>query len=268
MAFFQRLSGVLFTLSAFFTLFAILGMVTIPTVLASGGTLVAYTNNQELRWQIRYCFIAIIAARINEYVTYIPAGYRMNQRGNDALLWMAPYHAMTIARAFLVPKWLGGKASGFSASGSIKSELNERDQHKRAPLWRRLKVILWDCNAIMHLLYVLFIFAAVVLSIYRAFTIRHKTVHNILFYLLTHAFWPPVIWVISASACLVPIVYAIFPPTMPDREELLERNKEGVARPKPEWKQMRWGKKNNWFELQYSLLTAYTSFLFALTFIV
>ena len=266
MTFFQRLSGFVFTVSAFFTLFSIVAMLTMPVVLISGGTLVAYSTPADLRWQIRYCFIAIMTARLNEYVTFLPAGYRINQRGGDSMLWMAPYHAMTIIRSFVLPKWLGGRQVAFSASGSIKSELNERNARFRAPLWRRLKVILWDCNAYLHILYVLFIIAAVTLSTYRAFD-PEKNVRDTLFYLLTHAFWPPVVWLICASSCLQPLIYAIWPPTMPDREEMMDRDpKTGIAHPKEEWKQQRWGVKNSWYEIQYTTLTVYTSFIFALSF--
>jgi len=44
------------------------------------------------------------------------------------------------------------------------------------------------------------------------------------------------------AGCWTLIKYAIWPPTVPDREELLDRDeKTGVARPKEEWKKQRYG---------------------------
>ena len=87
---------------------------------------------------------------LNEWVTSFPSGYRQTIHEMLATIWMSPYHAITVIQCFLLPKWLGGKAMAFSPSGSLKSTLHERDPRFRAPLARRLKVILWDCNAYIH----------------------------------------------------------------------------------------------------------------------
>lgn len=49
---------------------------------------------------------------LNEWVGFLPAGYRQGQREVLAMMWMSPYHAMTVVRSFLLPKWLGGKPMG------------------------------------------------------------------------------------------------------------------------------------------------------------
>ena len=223
MSFFARLSSFVFAIDAFFKIFLLIALLTIPIVLVSGGQLVAYTTNNQLRWQIRLCFASLVLTRLNEWITYLPSGYRLAQRDSGAQLWMAPYHGMTIVRSFILPTWLSGKAMAFSSSGSVKSELNERDPRTRAPLFRRLKVILWDCDVYLHVLYVLFILAAVIYSTVIGIK-RSSGAHGVYVYLLTHAFWPPMLWLLSITACCEPIRYAIWPPDMPDREELLERD--------------------------------------------
>ncbi|KAF2085970.1 glycosyltransferase family 2 protein [Saccharata proteae CBS 121410] len=266
MTFFQRLSGFIFTVDAFFKIFFMISMLTIPVVLISGGNLVAYVNDDQLKWQTRFCLISLICTRINEWITYIPSGYRLGQRETGAMMWMAPFHSLTIIQSYLLPKWLGGKPMGFSSSGSIKDELNERDAAHRAPLYRRLKVVIWDCKCWIHLLYIAFVLAAVILSCYRAATTTHTT-RSLLIYLLTHALWPPVLWLLCLSAFFEPIRYAIWPPSMPDREELLDRDpKTGVAHPKAMYKKQRWGARTFWREGQYSLLTAFTALIFAASF--
>lgn len=265
MSFFARLSAFVFAIDAFFKIFLCIALLTIPIVLISGGQLVAYVDNTQLRWQIRLSFANLMLTRFNEWITYLPSGYRLAQRDAGAQMWMAPFHSMTIIRSFLLPTWLGGKAMAFSSSGSQKSELDERDAKKRAPLMRRLKVIIWDCNVWMHLLYVCFVLAAVGISTYHGVHAyqQDNDVKALLLYGLTHAFWPPMLWLLSITACLEPVRYAIWPPTMPDREELLDRDPvTQIARPKEFWKKTRYGKITFWHEFQYTLVTAFTIFVF------
>jgi hypothetical protein len=55
---------------------------------------------------------------------------------------------------------------------------------------------------------------------------------------------------------------------MPDREDLLNRDPQtGIAYPKAEAKQLKWGKKNILHEVLYFLLTAYTIVLFIGSFV-
>lgn len=120
----------------------------------------------------------------------------------------------------------------------------------------------------MHLLYILFVIAAVALSTVRAFT-TERTVNGTLIYLVTHAAWPPLLWLVTLVSALTPILYALFPPSMPDREELLDRNpKTGIAHPKEEWKAQRWSGWSWYYEMQYTLLTAFTTLVFVATFFI
>lgn len=268
MTFYQRLSGFVFTVDAFFKIFLIISILAIPIVLVSGGRLVAYSNNDQLRWQVRLAFISFFLMRIQEYVNFLPSGYRLALRDGGSMLWMAPYHAKTVLVSFLLPSWLGGKPMAFTTSGSIKGDIMERDGAHRAHVFRRLKVILWDCSAYQHLLYILFVIAAVTLSTVRAFMDNHTT-QDKLIYLLTHALFPPMLWLICCTAFAIPIRYALHPPTMPDREELLDRDpKTGVAHPKEYWKSQRWGKSHFWHEFEVLFLVAYAIFIFVITFII
>lgn len=116
--------------------------------------------------------------------------------------------------------------------GGMKSELNERDAHRRAPLARRLKVILWNNKVWMHLVYLLFCIAAVTRSTVNGIMLHRGSPSRTLLYMLTHAGWPPMAWLLAVNAACVPIHYAIWPPTMPDRETLLNRDPAtGIAHP-------------------------------------
>lgn len=90
MSLFQRLSGFVYTISSLFTVFLTASLLTMPIVLISGGTLIAYATDDQLRLLARLCFVALIANRMNEWVMTLPAGYRLGQRDAGAMMWMAP----------------------------------------------------------------------------------------------------------------------------------------------------------------------------------
>lgn len=266
MTFFQRMSGFIYAILSLYNIFLLVSLFALPIVLISGHTLIAYANDTQLKWLIRACFGALLTNRIGELALFIPAGYATGQRGSRAQLWMAPYITITIIRSFFLPKWLGGQTQSFKPSGSIKSELNERDPKHRAGLFRRLRVILLSCLAIFHVAYVYFCLSAVSLSTSRCVA-DNGTVRERLECLLTHAFWPPIAWILVVSSFWVPITYAIDPPSCPPREELLEReDKTGVKRPKDSAKRIAFRPSEALFEIEYCLTTAFTALVFAAAF--
>jgi hypothetical protein len=114
----------------------------------------------------------------------------------------------------------------------------------------------------------MFVVAAVVVSVYWNITdVQNNTAKKTLLALLTHAGWPPVIWLTCVLSCWVPINYALFPPSCPDRQDLLDRDPDtGVAYPKEEAKktQATWAA---WaFEAQNSFITLYMTVIFILSF--
>ena len=164
-------------------------------------------------------------------------------------------------RVFVLPFWLGGQATSFKPTGSLKSELKERNPRERAPVSKRLKVILWNYLGCFHLIYILFVLTAVTVSSVRCS--RLPTRDERLMYLLTHAFWPPVSWLVYVSATWTPIIYALKPPTVADNEDLLERDPiTNVAYPKESSKYIRNKLSNGYFEFQYSLITMYITSMF------
>lgn len=150
----------------------------------------------------------------------------------------------------------------------MKSELNERDQHRRAPLSRRLKVILWDNNGWMFVMYLLFCVAAVTKSTAEGIILNRGSVTGTLLFMLTHACWPPMIWLLACNSAWAPIHYAVWPPTMPDREQLLIRDPiTNVAHPTEESKRAKWDKTFAFHEIEYSILSMYALVVFVGSFI-
>lgn len=132
---------------------------------------------------------------------------------------------------------------------------------------RRLWGILISNMALFHLTFVYLTLVAVVVSSYRCY-MQHSTVRGVLLCLVTHAFWPPLTFLLVCSSLWTPVSYAIDPPSMPAREKLLVRDQlTGVAHPTRQSKEIAFGAREVWTGLEYTISTVYTSLLFAATFI-
>jgi hypothetical protein len=146
-------------------------------------------------------------------------------------------------RSFVLPEALGGGPTGFTASGSISDDLQERRTGSRASLLRRLRVTLFSHYAIVHAIFLLACLLGFALNLARAFSPANipnlwdtailTTMQDRLLFFVTRLGWPPLVWMQFIASALTPIIYAIWPPSQPDREELLDRDeKTGVAYPK------------------------------------
>lgn len=268
MTFAQRFSGFLYAALSVYTVLLSISLFAIPIILVMGKPLVAYANDTQLRWLIRASFANTIINRLCEFVLFIPAGYHTGQRGSRYQLWMSPYIALCLIRAFILPKWLGGQTQAFKPTGSISSSLNERDPKLKKNLFRRLWVILFNYMAGFHLAYVYLTLVAVTLVTYRCFFQQSHSTRDILIALVTHAFWPPLTFIFICSSLWTPVAYAIDPPRMPDREDLLIRDAETkVAHPTAQSKKIAFGGQAAWFEFEYTFTTLYTCLIFVLSFL-
>lgn len=171
---------------------------------------------------------------------------------------------------------LGGVKTGFTPSGSIASDLKERDPAERAGLFKRIKVILFDHLAIIHLLYITACVGGIGLAIIRVYTHGHPpgisytppmdTLKQQLTYLITRIGWPPLFWMQHFISALTPLLYALNPPTTPSRETLLDRNPAtGVAYPKPETRKPLRTRGGSWRYARAFIAMCYTAILIALS---
>ncbi|KAG9255593.1 nucleotide-diphospho-sugar transferase [Emericellopsis atlantica] len=263
----QRFSGFLYATLNLYTIMLSVSLFAIPIILAMGKPLVAYSTDNQLRWLIRACFASLMANRLCELVLSMPAGYRTGRRGARYEMWMSPYIALCIIRAFILPTWLGGEAQAFKPTGSLDSALNERDPQHRKGLARRMWAILINYWSIYHLLFVYSTLVAATIASYRCVSIS-ETLHDKLICLLTHAFWPPLTFIFICSSLWTPISYAIDPPSVPAREQLLIRDpKTGVAHPTPSSKKIAFGGEDLWYEFDYTITTVFTCLVFVLSFL-
>lgn len=267
MSFAQRFSGFLYAMLSLYTILLNISLFAIPIILIMGKQLVAYANEDQLRWLVRACFAAFLGNRACEFVLFIPSGYHTGQRGSRYQLWMSPYIGLCLIRAFMLPKWLGGETQAFTPTGSIASKLNERDAQTRKNMAVRLWNIIFNYMGWFHVLFVYVTLVGVALSTYRCF-FWYTTLKELLQGLVTHAFWPPLTFLFICSSMWTPIAYAIDPPSMPDREDLLVRDpKTGVAHPTEKAKKISFNSQTAWYELEYTTTTLYTTLIFVMSFL-
>ncbi|KAE8354325.1 nucleotide-diphospho-sugar transferase [Aspergillus coremiiformis] len=266
LTFAQRFSGFIYAILNLCTLTLTASLFTIPIILLWGKPLVAYANGEQLHWLIWASFISTVSNRLCEIALFTPAGYHTGQRNSRFQLWMSPYIALCMIRSFILPKWLGGQAQAFKPTGSLSSALHERDPQLMKNMFVRLRVMLLNYMAFFHLGFVYVTLVAVIISSYRCFA-EESGAKDIIIGLITHAFWPPFAFFFICSSMWTPIAYAIDPPAMPDREDLLTRDpKTGVAHPTAESKKIAFGGQLVWFEVEYSAATIATVLVFAYSF--
>lgn len=266
MTFAQRFSGFLYASLSMYTILLTISIFAIPIILIMGKPLVAFADDEQLRWLLRICFATTIINRLTEFALFLPAGYHTGQRGSRYQLWMSPYLALCIVRSFLLPKWLGGQTQAFKPTGSLGSALNERDARTRKGMFRRLFAILFNYMAWFHMAFVYLTLVGAVITSYKCIS-SFTDFKDIARCLVTHAFFPPLTFLFLCSSMWTPISYALDPPTMPDREELLVRDaKTEVAHPTRKAKKIAFGGQAAWFELEYTATTLFTCLIFVATF--
>lgn len=242
----------------------------IPALLYWGRDLMVYSSPDQLRWQIRLCAIWVWTLRFNELVLTLPSGYIQGQRSSMAWQFMIPYLAVTILRCYILPTWLGGKEIAFLASGSIRDRLRERSKKHRAGLGTRIRLMGIHCRIWFFVLFVGFCSGAAGLDWYRAWKIGHRSgdINDALIHLLVNSMLPPMWWLFLAIAFAVPIAYIFFPPTVPDRDDMMIFDqKTGAGFPKHREIKQVWGALPLFREIVWGLTVVYCIVLFVGTFL-
>ncbi|KAH8723402.1 nucleotide-diphospho-sugar transferase [Phaeosphaeriaceae sp. PMI808] len=242
----------------------------IPALLFWGRDLLVFVTDDQLRWQIRLCAIWVVSLRINEVVLTLPSGYIQGQRSAMAWQFMTPYLAVTILRCYILPTWLGGKPIAFVASGAIRDRLKERCAESRAGLWTRMKLMGIHCRVWFFVVFVPYCLGAAGLDWWRAWKIGHESddIKDALRHLLVNSMLPPMWWLFLAISFLVPIWYVFFPPTVPNRDDMMNFDqKTGAGQPKHQEIKQVWGVLPLIREIIWGLTVAYVIVLFVGTFI-
>ncbi|KAF2726590.1 nucleotide-diphospho-sugar transferase [Polyplosphaeria fusca] len=233
----QRLAGIVFDLRQVAQIPLALNYLLVPLSLFSGYPLIVWTEDYELQWLIRLVVLWMFCHWLHEGVLGVIFALGRDVRLTSLDIFMA------WLQSFVLPTRLGGVRAGFTASGTVRSDIKERDAHERAPLLRRLRVTLLNHWVYIHVLLITACLAGVSLSVTRAFArnplpsmFAMRPLHSStdrLVYLVTRIGWPPFAWLQYCMSALAPVMYMFFPPTAKDRETLLDRDeKTQVAYPR------------------------------------
>ncbi|KAJ4386901.1 hypothetical protein N0V93_009800 [Gnomoniopsis smithogilvyi] len=215
----------------------VLNLVFLSLAFLTDMPLVHWKDKEEMRFLLRIDCAIVLLRWLHELHYAILAGYRSTLNETCKAIYLSPYCFMSYVRTFIIPKNLGGKPVTFTPTGSIGNQFRERDPHRRAPRWQRLRHIIAD-GAWFHLAVVILFLTSVFLRIGRAVSL-HVLVpsgtpdwEGFWMRIIQNVAWPSNPWLVSTLACMTPLQYALFPPTTPDREKLLgKRDENGVRYP-------------------------------------
>ncbi|KAH8647548.1 nucleotide-diphospho-sugar transferase [Tricladium varicosporioides] len=191
-----------------------------PFFFLSNTNMAYWRDENEMLLLLRlHCAITLLRYAHN-YIHGLLSGYRVSMH-TQMIAYMMPYYSIVWLRSFILPKSLGGKVTSFIPTGVVVSPIHEREASRRAPVLQRLRHILIDCGAWLHLVTALAFVICVGIHVNRATGAYPPTNdgRRLLFINLIQTIgWPSHPWFINAIACLGPLRYALFPPDVPPRE--------------------------------------------------
>ena len=207
------------------------------TLLISGNRSVVFCDSpDELRLVFSLALLARATGFLYDYFLSKSTGFRLTCVPLSDI-WLHPYRIQGLMAASLRRL---GVPERFVAAGAQLNVGNPRGK----PLTKRLKMVLWDSYAILHLVY----FVALVVGLWTALSgpVAAWTLSAVRAIgppapaLMSSIMYPPYLQLlyICCTQSFVPIGYALEPDKIIDREALLVRDEDGVAYPTKEAKDL------------------------------
>ncbi|KAI4193239.1 MAG: hypothetical protein LQ350_008405 [Teloschistes chrysophthalmus] len=187
----------------------------------SATTTIVPSEHVDYLSQIQILYAAVyLAQKLNVYIMYNNVGPVRVQNHESHFVWASPYLAYRVLIS-LLPASLS--TTSFFVSGTTSPPENERSHLSRAPRSKRLLTLPILC----YILYALFLTTAITLRL------RSPAPDTVSLLPLAGA----VVKLVNCGfKALVPVRYMLFPPTVPERAELLkEKDESGVRRPQWGW---------------------------------
>ncbi|KAL8644781.1 MAG: hypothetical protein Q9226_007598, partial [Calogaya cf. arnoldii] len=157
--------------------------------------------------------------------------YRMSLLCPILAAWTAPYR-IVMALRYLISIWVGNAYLQSTPTGVCdaigKAELEARKNGRSC-----LKIILWDCGALMYLGGLVALGAGAAGSVIGAS--RASSASPTLQALVLRIGWPPLLflWLASVNTVALPVVYAFSPPPFVERRDMMDKDPvTGVLYPK------------------------------------
>jgi len=205
----------------------------LPILLLSENALILDHDVHRLRTLLHLAFLDFAIHSAQGFLESSLADYCTSILQDYSQLWMSPYLAPDLIR-WLFP-WVANvfSCANFKPSGYAAG--SEDSDTYRTSLLKRLKIMLWDNAALLHLKVLATCLTGVILSVvHTVYASNSKDVYQMSLNWLTHAGYPPAVLLWTSIICnsWIPMSYAIWNPHRPERESLLNRDsKTGVAYP-------------------------------------
>ncbi|KAG9241342.1 glycosyltransferase like family 2-domain-containing protein [Calycina marina] len=223
LTFAQRGIGIIQALREYAPITNVLALLLLPVALYphAGDEFTAITSQQSFKLIWAIFMASFVAKKINNYLLYSHVGLGRVIHFQSLDVWCAPYNALRCLISILPASTI---PLTFESSGSIVSPLNERSAIHRKPLIQRLM----RPDMVMHFIYITYASSPLLLRVYlnRPFA---SSIGSGSLVLLPGSTIKLLDVVAKAS---VPLRYMAFPPTLQEREELMEVDEHGVRRGK------------------------------------
>ncbi|OQV06679.1 hypothetical protein CLAIMM_11220 [Cladophialophora immunda] len=210
-----------------------------------GRPVIATPTRNALYWAVMFLGIIRILALIGDIESIFGKYYLSVRRRTATGVWMGHHFSRDVLQT-LLPKQLGGLRLGFKVSGVGGSSIKERDVNSRPPLSTRL----WALHRREGILWHVVLFF--VMSIVVIFRVQAEIKASIVDgkFIADKAFWlrfiasvgfPGLAVIETIPLYLTPVVYAIWPPTMPERRDsMVYDDKTGLWKPIPKYTSIKW----------------------------
>ena len=231
-----------------------------PLLMFSKSPLILVGSSQQLHLVLWLAFLdfslhslqGFIAAWVTDFYTHIFSDVSM--------LWVTPYLIPDLMRHWFpgAIKAVLGATPNFMPSGSSGRHTFESDELFRMSVFVRLKVILWDNSAFLHLGVLITCLTALTSSFFEASRlVGERRAGGLVDTWIVGAGYPYalLLWTSVIANAWVPLSYAIWDFERPNRESLLVRDpKTKVAYPSAKAKDQDHRKVTDW---QFGVVAAY-----------
>ena len=246
-----------FALSIFKSAACFLG---IPLLVLSGNPLVLYRSPQQFQTLLWIASIDFAVSALQGFIAAWITDFYAHIFGDVSMLWITPYLIPDLMRHWF-PGWVKvilGATPNFIPSGSSASKSLESDGRFRNSLPVRLKIVLLENSALVHLVVLVASVVGIVVSLPNNPSDAIKGRENsTLQGWLVRAGYPYAVylWTSVIANAWVPISYAIWNSDRPHRESRLCRDpKTQVAYPSASAKDQNHRKVTEW---QFSFVALY-----------
>jgi hypothetical protein len=211
-----------------------------------GGPVVGASDIRGLKQIVIWLLITRVFALIIE-VQALLGGYYLKLRCIMATgVWMGHHFSRDTLLNFL-PASFGGERLGFGVSGveeaPARIAVKERDITKRPPLLTRIWVIHQREGIMWHLVLLLVTVALIMFQIRAvANATASMTDDDYWLTLIRSVGYPGLALIENVPYYLTPLIYVAFPPTMLDRRDLMEVDKDGLWKPMDMFKDVKYTK--------------------------